>query len=165
MRLNREIHNFREWTIEGVTRSEIIIDITTDDIDLAGIYGDKHLCFVPADVDIPINKEPCRIPIVVPLPDGVFTVAKITRIKRNYLLKNSTTYATIELLTPFLTTRQIEVINDALTKATKEYRQQLPDKPDASELRKQAKQSELVAKISAGLPEATLDHMIIDGGV
>lgn len=156
-----EIHNFVEYPDEsGILHQKVTLDIIPGEITNAivdSIYGGKHLCLVPIEIDIPLTKEAVRIPLTIRLPDGVFSVSKITRIKRNYILKNGSTYATFEMLTPFLTARQLEVISDAVADASKQYRQQLPEKINADEIRKQAKQARIIARVNEGLPENTLD--------
>lgn len=127
MKLNREIHNFREWQQNGTPNQEIIIDLDPNEIDIHAIYDQRHLCFVPCELDIPTNKQAVRIPITVPLTDGVFTLSKITRIRRKYVLVHGDTFATMDLLTPFLSAEQLYEIDRCLTVATEQYLEQLPE--------------------------------------
>jgi hypothetical protein len=119
-----EIHNWRQWFgANGKLCQEVISDVHTYLPKLDPNYLWQHLCLATVEIDFPVDKIPAtRIPITIPLTDGIFTENEMRDLMEQYWASEvGNVYPDITMLQSFLSGPQFAEAQRVVQVAISEY--------------------------------------------
>jgi hypothetical protein len=124
MKLYIEIHNWRQWfDVNGKLCQEVISDVYTYLPKLDPNYLWQHLCIATVEIDFPVDKIPAmRIPITIPLTDGVFAENEMRDLMEQYWDSEvGSVYPDMVILESFLTATQYAEAQRVVQVAIEQY--------------------------------------------